>query len=233
MKYKDTAQGIFLSRPNRFIAEVEVDGEVQVCHVKNTGRCRELLVKGARVILQPSDNPERKTKYDLIAVYKGDLLINMDSQAPNKAVGEWIEESGYFGKVKLIRPEAVFGNSRFDFYIETENEKAYIEVKGVTLENNGVALFPDAPTERGVKHIYELCDCVDNGFNAYVVFVIQMKGITHFEPNRKTHPEFAKALCFAKNKGVKILCIDSVATHNTLKLSELVEYKIEGGADIE
>lgn len=207
MKYKDTAQGIFLSRPNRFIAEVEVDGEVQICHVKNTGRCRELLVKGARVILQPSDNPERKTKYDLIAVYKGDLLINMDSQAPNKAVGEWIEGSGCFGKVRLIRPEAVFGDSRFDFYIETESERIYAEVKGVTLEEDGVVRFPDAPTERGVKHLRELERAVREGYGAYAIFVIQMKSCRYFTPNRDTHPEFADTLRRVSDAGVKVIAL--------------------------
>ena len=233
LKYANIKEGIFVSRPNRFIAVVNIDGKDEICHVKNTGRLKELLQPGCTVYLCVSDNTKRKTKYDLVSVIKNDKIINIDSQAPNKVFREWAVNSGYFPGIIKLKAETVYKNSRFDFYIETENEKAYIEVKGVTLENNGVALFPDAPTERGVKHIYELCDCVDNGFNAYVVFVIQMKGITHFEPNRKTHPEFAKALCFAKNKGVKILCIDSIATHNTLKLSELVEYKIEGGADIE
>lgn len=223
MKYKNTVQGIFLSRPNRFIAQVEVDGEVQVCHVKNTGRCRELLTKGARVILQPSDNSERKTKYDLIAVYKGDLLINMDSQAPNKAVGEWIEQSGYFGKVRLVRPETVFGNSRFDFYIETESEKIYAEVKGVTLEEEGVVRFPDAPTERGVKHLLELERAVREGYGAYAIFVIQMKSCSYFTPNRDTHPEFADTLRRVSEAGVKVIALTCEVGEDSMTIDGFAE----------
>ena len=207
MKYNNVVCGSFISRPNRFIAYVEVNGEVQVCHVKNTGRCRELLTKGARVILQPSQNPERKTKYDLIAVYKGDMLINMDSQAPNKAVGEWIEKSGYFGKVTTVRPEAVYGNSRFDFYIETEKEKIYAEVKGVTLEKDGVVSFPDAPTLRGVRHLCELERAMMEGYGAYAIFVIQMKSCKFFTPNRDTHPEFADTLKRVSESGVKVIAL--------------------------
>ena len=223
MKYKDTVQGIFLSRPNRFIAHVDIGGEVQVCHVKNTGRCRELLVKGARVILQPSQNPERKTKYDLIAVYKGGMLINMDSQAPNKVIGEWIETSGYFDRLKLVKPEAVFENSRFDFYIETEKEKIYAEVKGVTLEENGVVRFPDAPTERGVKHLRELCEAVKQGYDAYVFFVIQMAQCRYFTPNRDTHPEFAHALREASESGVKVVALTCNVTESSLDIDGFAE----------
>ena len=154
MRYGKIIKGKFISRPNRFIAIVEIDGNAETVHVKNTGRCRELLVPGATVYLEVSDKPERKTKYDLIAVEKGSLLINMDSQAPNKVVGEWIQNSGYFGEVKLLRPEHTYGSSRFDFYLEADDRKILIEVKGVTLENDGVVSFPDAPTERGIKHLF-------------------------------------------------------------------------------
>lgn len=208
MKYKNTIEGIFISRPNRFIAHVSVNGATQICHVKNTGRCRELLVPGCRVILEDSNNPLRKTKYDLIAVYKGDKLINMDSQAPNKVVGEWLASGALSGGVTLIKPECIYGNSRFDFYIEADGRKIFAEVKGVTLEENGVVLFPDAPTERGVKHINELIDAVENGYEAYIFFVIQMRECLYFTPNEKTHPEFAEALRLAQNKGVNIRALN-------------------------
>ena len=174
MKYKNIKEGIFLSRPNRFIAHVEIDGAEQICHVKNTGRCRELLIPGTKVILEHTPCETRKTEYDLIAVYKGEKLINIDSQAPNKVVGEWIKESSYFGTPQLVKAECTFGNSRFDFYVESGNRKIFIEVKGVTLEKDGVVLFPDAPTVRGVKHLKELEMALDDGYEAYIIFVIQM-----------------------------------------------------------
>ncbi len=206
MKYNDIVEGIFLARPNRFIAHVEINGAVEVCHVKNTGRCAELLIRGARVYLQRSDNPARKTKYDLIAVYKGSELINMDSQAPNKAAAEFIPQ--LFEGVTLVKPEAKHGDSRYDFYVEVGERKIYMEVKGVTLEENGVAMFPDAPTERGVKHLNGLVNCIEEGFEAAVLFVIQMKGVHEFRANVRTHPEFGGALRRAAEAGVQIYAMD-------------------------
>ena len=208
MKYKNKINGIFIARPNRFIAEVEVDGEKKVCHVKNTGRCRELLIEGVKVILEKTDNPTRKTEYDLIGVYKNNELINIDSQAPNKVFGEWVEKGIYFKNITLIKPECKYKNSRFDYYIEADGRKIFVEVKGVTLEKDGVVLFPDAPTERGVKHINELIDAKENGFDAYIFFVVQMKKCKYFTPNIQTDPKFAEALKLAKNKGVNICCVN-------------------------
>jgi len=226
MKYYNIKTGKFISRPNRFIAIVEIDGREEICHVKNTGRCKELLLPGARVFLQEFDTEKRKTKYDLIAVYKGDCLINMDSQAPNKVFGEWAKESGYFKNLTLIKPEQKYGDSRFDFYIEDGDRKIFVEVKGVTLEKDGVALFPDAPTERGVKHINELCKAKKNGYEAIIAFVIQMKGIKVFKPNKETHPEFAAALKKAANSGVEILCLDCIVAENELKIDGIIPGEI-------
>ena len=228
MKYNRVVPGTFLQRPNRFIAHVIINGREEICHVKNTGRCRELLVPGCTVYCAVSDNPERKTKFDLIAVEKmteGDtLLINMDSQAPNAGVKEWLQsDASPFGKINYLKPECKYENSRFDFYLEcdtettrtstasapTEKETAaprriFLEVKGVTLEDKGVVLFPDAPTERGVKHIRELIRCLEEGYETYVLFVVQMEQALYFTPNRKTHPQFADALCEAQNAGVHL-----------------------------
>lgn len=207
MKYKNIVEGIFKERPNRFIAYVEVGGKTEVCHVKNTGRCKELLVPGVKVYLEESDNPARKTKYDLISVYKGEKLFNIDSSAPNKVFGEWVKESGYFKNVTLVKPEKTYGKSRFDFYIEADGRKIFAEVKGVTLEKDGVLMFPDAPTERGVKHINELVLCKKDGFDSYAVFVIQTDEGKYFTPNTETHEEFASALKNALKEGVKVLCL--------------------------
>lgn len=226
MKYKNTVKGRFISRPNRFIAYVEIDGRETLCHVKNTGRCKELLVKGATVILEKSDNPLRKTQYDLIAVYKGKELINMDSQAPNKVVGEWIESRGYFGKPQVIKSECAYKSSRFDFYVEAGERKIFAEVKGVTLEKDGVVMFPDAPTQRGVKHLTELADAVKNGFEAYVLFVIQMKNCKYFTPNKETHPEFAQALERVSEQGVKVIALNCKVTEASLTVDSLIETKI-------
>jgi len=215
MKYEKIIEGKFISRPNRFIAYVEIEGKAEIAHVKNTGRCKELLTEGARVFLEVSSNPERKTKYDLIAVYKGDILINMDSQAPNKVALEFIKEQFKNAKIK---PEYTYGNSRIDIYAEKDGKKSLIEVKGVTLENNGIAMFPDAPTERGIKHINELIRARDDGYDSYILFVIQMKGIKEFKPNYKTHKEFGEALKGAENAGVKILAYDCIVTPDTLKI---------------
>ncbi len=227
MKYGKVTHGRFLSRHNRFIAQVEVDGEIQTVHVKNTGRCRELLVPDAKVYLEISDNPARKTKYDLIAVEKqtgnGIMLVNMDSQIPNAAASEWLKKGGVFSENAVIMREKTFGKSRFDFYIEDGDRKIFLEVKGVTLEKNGVVMFPDAPTERGVKHINELISCIENGYEAYILFVIQMKGIKYFTPNDKMHPEFGQALRNAAEKGVKILAVDCVITPDSMTVDKEVE----------
>lgn len=225
MKYYRIRQGYFISRPNRFIAKVMLDGKEEICHVKNTGRCKELLTESAIVFLEESKNPNRKTKYDLIAVYKGDRLINMDSQAPNKVIQEYLPQ--IFPNVVLIRPEAKYKNSRFDFYVETEQDKIFIEVKGVTLEENGAARFPDAPTTRGLKHIQELVTCKKNGYQAYIIFVVQMEGVLYFEPNVEAQPEFARELYLAKQAGVEILCFDCKVTPGSLKIYQPVLCKIE------
>ena len=218
MHYSNIQRATFLRRPNRFIAHIEVDGREEVCHVKNTGRCRELLTYRATIYVEHHDNPKRKTKYSLIAVEKGDLLINMDSQAPNKVVGEWLLEKEPFGKVKLLKPECTYGSSRFDFYLETEAEKIFIEVKGVTLEEDGIVRFPDAPTERGVKHLEELCACVEAGYKAAVIFVVQMEGMQHFEPNDRTHPQFGEALRQARKAGVEVLAYECKVTPSSLEI---------------
>lgn len=226
MKYLKVTTGKFISRPNRFIANVEVDGKLEVCHVKNTGRCRELLVPGAKVVLEISDNPSRKTLYDVIAVYKSDVLINMDSQAPNKVFLEWLKKTDFFGEINLIKPETKYNNSRFDFYIEVNERKIFIEVKGVTLEENGVVLFPDAPTERGVKHLTELVDAIEDGYESYVFFIIQMKNCKYFTPNKNTHSEFDNTLKYAKGKGVKIFALNCNVKENELTIDEFIDVLI-------
>lgn len=205
-----------------------MDGKTETVHVKNTGRCRELLVPDAKVYLFVSDNPNRKTKYDLIAVEKvtdrGVILVNMDSQIPNDVVGEWLKKNQLFSENAVIKREVRFGNSRFDFYVEDGERKAFIEVKGVTLENDGVVSFPDAPTERGVKHINELIACFEQGFEAYIIFVVQMKGVHSFEPNAEHHKEFADALIYAREKGVKVLVYDCIVTPDTIEIDSKIEY---------
>lgn len=224
MKYQKIQNGTFLSRPNRFIAYVKVNGKEEICHVKNTGRCKELLVEGATVYLEESQNPVRKTKYDLIAVQKGERLINLDSQAPNQAFWEWAPS--FFQNLTHIRREKTFGKSRFDCYAETaDGRKCFIEVKGVTLEQDGVVLFPDAPTQRGVKHVEELCECVKSGYDAYLFFVIQMKDVAYFTPNRDTHPEFADALQKAVKEGVKVYAVDCDITPDSMEIRDFVEVK--------
>ena len=208
MKYGDIYIGRFSYRPNRFIAYAELNGETVVCHVKNTGRCRELLVPGARVVLERAQNPARKTKYDLVAVWKGDMLINMDSQAPNIAFAEWAKCTGFPQGLIELRPETTRGDSRFDFYYNSRNGEGFIEVKGVTLESGGVAMFPDAPTSRGAKHLRGLMECTRAGLGAYAVFVVQMAGMKYFAPNAATDPEFAAALREAAGAGVRILALE-------------------------
>ena len=197
-----------------------------MCHVKNTGRCRELLIPGVRVFVQQTDNQARKTKYDLIAVYKGDMLVNIDSQAPNKVFGEWLQKGEYFKDITLIKPECRFGDSRLDFYLEYGKKCAFTEVKGVTLEQDGVFMFPDAPTERGIKHLKELCRCVDAGYDAYAVFVVQAENAEYFTPNRQTHPKFADELKYAADYGVKILCLSCAVTQGSLDIKDFVPIKL-------
>ena len=223
MTYKGVVPAEFLSRPNRFIAKVRLGESVETVHVKNTGRCRELLVPGARVYLEPSDNPSRRTKYDLIAVQKGRRLINMDAAAPNRVFGEYLSAGRLYPAPALVRPETVFGASRLDFYLEAGERRAFLEVKGVTLEEEGVARFPDAPTERGVKHLHELVRCVEAGFEAWAVFVIQMEDVRRFEPNRATHPEFADALRAASEAGVRLLALDCDLTPESISARGEVE----------
>jgi sugar fermentation stimulation protein A len=226
MQYNNMQKAIFLRRPNRFIAHIEVEGREEVCHVKNTGRCRELLTDRATIYVQHHDDSKRKTKYSLIAVEKGKLLVNMDSQAPNKVVGEWLLEQEPFGKVKLLKPECTYGSSRFDFYLETEAEKFFIEVKGVTLEEEGVVRFPDAPTERGVKHLQELCACKEAGYKTAVIFVVQMEGMQYFEPNDKTHPQFGEALRQARSAGVEVLVYECKVTPDSLVIDKAIPVKL-------
>ena len=227
MKYKQVIKGKFISRPNRFIANVEIDDEIQVVHVKNTGRCKELLIEGATVYLSVSDNLERKTKYDLIAVEKvckGQvLLINMDSQIVNDVAEEYLKE--VFPNA-YIKREVTYNNSRFDFYIENGEEKGFLEVKGVTLENDGVVSFPDAPTIRGVKHLNELILAREQGYFACVLFIIQMNGVEYFTPNDTTHKEFGNALRKAKESGVKVMAIDCIVEPNSIIFGKEVNVRL-------
>ena len=222
MRYHDVREARFLSRPNRFIAHVELDGEEEVVHVKNTGRCRELLIPGARVWLEEGKNPDRKTRWDLIAVLKGNRLINMDSQVPNQVAREWLEAGGLFLRADRIQPEYTYGNSRFDLYAEAEGRKILMEVKGVTLEEEGVVRFPDAPSQRAVKHLEDLVRAREEGYETYVFFVIQMKDVKYFTPNRETHPEFAQALERAAAAGVKILAYDCRVEPDRLEAADPV-----------
>ena len=232
MKYKHIVDAIFVERPNRFIANVDINGERETVHVKNTGRCKELLVPGSKVYLAVADNPERKTKYDLIAVEKqrenkATLLINMDSQIVNDVAGEWLAKGLLFSKEAVIRREVTYGKSRFDFYIEDGERKIFLEVKGVTLEHDGIASFPDAPTERGIKHIRELVQCIEEGYEAYILFVIQMKEISLFHPNDVTHKAFGDALREAKQNGVNVLAYDCKVTLDSIELDRQVGVKYE------
>ena len=215
MHYPNMIPGNFLSRPNRFIAHVEIGGNEEVVHVKNTGRCRELLQPGAEVWCQESTNPNRKTKFDLITVRKGDRLINMDSQAPNIAAGEWLRNGG-LGEISNLKAESFHEDSRFDFSFEKDGRQCFLEVKGVTLENDGVCAFPDAPTERGVKHLKGLTRLAQEGYGAYVLFVIQMPDMKYLHPNDKTDPAFGTALREAAENGVQILAMDCAVTEDTM-----------------
>ena len=227
MKYEDVYIGSFIARPNRFIAHVELNGSIEVCHVKNTGRCRELLVPGTRVVLEKAKNPERKTRYDLIAVWKGDMLVNMDSQAPNSAFGEWVKSSGFIPELIELRPETTHGDSRFDYYYNSRNSTGFIEVKGVTLENDGIVRFPDAPTTRGVKHLRGLIECVKEGYGAYAVFVVQMSGMKYFIPNVDTDPEFAAELRRAAENGVQVIALECAVTPNSMVITGKLPVKLD------
>ena len=222
MKYSNIHKGIFLDRPNRFIANVLIDGIPTVCHVKNTGRCRELLIPGAKVLLEKSSNPSRKTQFDLIKVYKGDRLINMDSSAPNTVFGEFLKSGGLGFIPEFIKPEYTYGDSRFDYYFEHDGIKAFAEVKGVTLEDGNIARFPDAPTERGIKHLRGLMECASQGYEAYAVFIIQMRGIECFKPAWDKHREFALTLCEAAKSGVNVLAFDCDVTEDGLYIADKV-----------
>ena len=223
MTYHHIHQGVFLHRPNRFVAEIELSGKIAKAHVKNTGRLRELLVPGATVYVNQSHNPLRTTQYDLITVVKGNQLVNIDSLAPNRVFGEYLQSGGFMPDITLIKPEAKYKQSRFDFYVETANSKAFIEVKGVTLELDGAAQFPDAPTERGVKHLNELAQCITDGYEAYVVFIIQMQGVTYFTPNNLTHPAFGAALKKAVAAGVQATAFDCNVTADTMTINNPVQ----------
>ena len=225
MLYKNIVPGTFLSRPNRFIAHIEIDGTDTVCHVKNTGRCKELLTPGAAVWCEKSNNPARKTGYDLIAVQKGSRLINMDSQAPNKAAQEWLSGGG-LGKIENLRPETTYGSSRFDFSFEKGGKRCFLEVKGVTLERGGICAFPDAPTERGTKHLKELTALAREGFDTYVLFVIQMTDISYLHPNDETDPVFGTTLREAAAAGVQILAMDCLVTPDAMTIQNPVEVKL-------
>ena len=223
MKYNNIKKGIFKERPNRFIAHIEIDGKIEVCHVKNTGRCRELLVPDATVYVEENNNPNRKTRFSLIGVEKGARLINMDSQAPNKVVREWLQS---LPEVTYIKSEVKYGESRLDFYVETADTKYFIEVKGVTLEDNGVVRFPDAPTERGIKHMKELAYCLEEGYEACMIFVIQMNNVNYFEPNDKTHKAFGDTLREVYGLGVKILAMDCKVGIDYLEINKEVEVRL-------
>jgi len=232
MKYSNIFQGSFVKRNNRFSAEVEIDGRIKTVHVKNTGRLKELLTPGAKVWLTCPGTVGRKTEYDLVAVEKtgtdGNIYtVNIDSQIPNAVALEWLKGSTLFSLDAVYKREVKYGNSRFDIYIEDQERKAFIEVKGVTLELDSMAVFPDAPTERGVKHIRELSCAIDEGYEAYVLFIIQMKGVTGFRPNYETHREFAEELEHAHSKGVKILAVDCTVMPDSINADSLIDVILE------
>ena len=226
MQYRNIAEGRFIDRPNRFIAHACIGGEEHTVHVKNTGRCRELLVPDARIWLEGSDDPKRKTAWDLVCVEKAGRLINMDAQAPNRVFGEWARAGGFLPGLTLLRPETVYGSSRFDFYAEAGGRRHFIEVKGVTLEQDGVARFPDAPTERGVKHLEELIRACGEGYESWICFVIQMTDVKWFEPNDTTHRAFGDTLRRAAGAGVHVLAVDCTVTPDSLSVRRPVEVRL-------
>lgn len=226
MKYREIVPATFCTRQNRFIAQVNLDGQKTTVHVKNTGRCRELLQAGAAVYLERSHNPNRKTQYDLVAVEKGNRLINMDAQAPNQVFQEWAQAGHFRPHLTLLRPETRFGSSRFDFYWEDGTHRGFVEVKGVTLEERGIVRFPDAPTERGVKHLNELVQAKRAGYEAAICFVVQMSGVRFFTPNEDTHPEFGAALRAATAAGVEVMAYDCQVTKDTIVLDRPVPIQL-------
>ena len=230
MKYKNIVKGIFLSRPNRFTAKVIIDGNEHIAHVKNTGRCKEFLVNGANVYLEKNDKPGRKTQYDMVAVEKAKvndkLLINFDSQIANDVAFEFLKSGNLFSAQAEVKREVKYGDSRFDFYIEDGTRKAFLEVKGVTLEIEGVAFFPDAPTERGIKHVNELIKCKNEGYEAYILFVVQLKGVTKLKPNDNTHKAFGDALRKASDSGVKIIAVDCNITPYSIEIDSYIDVEL-------
>ena len=227
MQYAHVRPAVFQARPNRFVARVLLDGKEETVHVKNTGRCRELLVPGARVYLAQGDNPARKTRYDLVAVEKGELLVNLDSQAPNKVFAQWAQAGGFRPGLTLLRPETTWGNSRFDFYWEdAAGQRGFVEVKGVTLEEEGHVRFPDAPTLRGVKHLEELVRARAEGYEAAVCFVVQMEGMVDFAPNDATHPAFGAALRRAAAAGVTVLAMECAVTPGSLAIRRPIPVRL-------
>lgn len=226
MIYENILPAVFVDRPNRFIAHVELNGRLEVCHVKNTGRCRELLIPGCRVYVQHQPSPTRKTAYDLIAVEKGERLLNMDANAPNRVFNEYVRAGRFLRGWSVIRPETTHRDSRFDFYLESPGHRLFAEVKGVTLEDDGVMRFPDAPTERGVKHLEGLARCVQEGYEAWAVFVIQTENVRWMEPNRRTHPAFADAMRQAAQAGVHLLALDCHTEPDRLEICRPVEIRL-------
>lgn len=229
MKYQNIKEALFLERPNRFIAYAKLNDEIVTCHVKNTGRCKELLIPGETIVYleDHGENTSRKTRYSLVKAKKGSRLVNLDSQAPNQIVFEWMDAGGLFSDLTYLKREQKFGNSRFDIYYERANgQKGFVEVKGVTLEVNNIARFPDAPTERGVKHIYELIEAAKAGYEANIIFVIQMSPIDYFEPNDATHAAFGEALRIANAAGVHIMALDCTVTETEVWAKDFTEVKI-------
>lgn len=227
MKYLHILDGVFLERKNRFVAEIELNGKRELCHVKNTGRCRELFVPGTPILVEKSEKPDRKTGYDLIAVRKDNRLVNVDSQIPNGLAEEWLKSGGLLPDLTVVKREVKYHHSRFDLYLEWGNGKrGFMEVKGVTLEENGIARFPDAPTERGVRHVEELCRCKEEGYEAFLLFVIQMKGIHVLEPNWATHPQFGEALRRARQAGVCLLARDCLVERDEIRLDQDIPVRI-------
>ena len=222
IRYEKMKQGVFLARPNRFVAHVRIGGREEICHVKNTGRCRELLLPGAEVWCQHHDDPGRKTAWSLITVRKGERLVNLDSQVPNKLALDYVKQGGLGFAPQMVKPEQTYGNSRFDLYYEAGERRGFVEVKGVTLEDGGVARFPDAPTQRGRKHLLELQAAVEAGFDAWVLFVIQMADIRRFEPNWPRDPDFAEALCRAAEHGVQVRAVECFVTEDSLAITKEV-----------
>lgn len=226
MRYQNITRAEFVSRPNRFIAHVKIGQQDVICHVKNTGRCRELLIPGAAVYLEGNGDPRRKTAWDLVAVEKGRRMVNMDAQAPNRVFREWVESGSFPMPIEHIRPETTYGQSRFDFYMEGAGKRHFVEVKGVTLEREGAVLFPDAPTLRGVKHLEELIRARQEGYECWACFVIQMAGVDWFAPNDETHPQFGAALRRARDAGVHVLALDCHVTADSLSIRDPVEVRL-------